>query len=115
VPARLVHQLVLQVDRLADPRLARLEALGDDGFGDLRRAGLVERPGLLGPAGFDHHDGDVVTSQAPGHDDLERRLLGLGIGRVRDPVAIASVGEAHGADGSFERETREIQKKMKKD
>ena len=56
--AGLGDQLVLELDRLADPGLGGLEAAGDDLLGDLGGAVLVVAPGLLGAAGLDHHDGD---------------------------------------------------------
>ena len=84
-----LDQAALQVDGLADPRLGRLEAGGQHLFGDLRGAGVVVGPRLLGPARLDHHDGDLavgVLGQRPaGHDELEGRLLALLEGRVRDP------------------------------
>ena len=64
--------------------LAASRPVGDDLFGDLRGAGLVVAPGLLGAAGLDHHDGDVaVVELAAGDDDLERRLVALLVGGVR--------------------------------
>ena len=69
------HQLALELDRLADPGLGRLEPLGQDLLGHLGGAGLVVLPRVLGAAGLDHHDGDlgvVVLGQRPaGHDQLE--------------------------------------------
>ena len=63
------HQLALEDDGLADPRLGRLEAFGQHLFGHLGRTGLVVLPRVLGPACFHHHDGDVgVGGLAPGPD-----------------------------------------------
>ena len=57
--AGLGHELTLELDRLADPGLGRLEPVGEDLFGDLGGAVLVELPGVLGAARLDHHDGDL--------------------------------------------------------
>ena len=103
-------QLALGVDRLADPGLGGLEAPGDDLFGHVRRAVLVELPGLLGAAGLDHHDGDVaVVVLATGDDELEGRVVALGVGGVRDPLALGRPGDAHGADGPLEGQARQHQ------
>ena len=105
-PRRLAAQLELQVDRRVDPLLGVLEALGDDLFGDLRRAVVVEVPRHLGAAGLDHHDRDVaVVEVTAGDDDLERRLVTLLERRVRDPLAL-EVREAHRADRPVERDAR---------
>ena len=107
----LLDELVLEVDRLPDPHLAGLEPVGDHLFGDLRGAGLVVVPRLLGAAGLDHHDGDVVTDAAAGDDQLEGALLDLLEGGVRDPGALGAVGDAHGADGAVERDARDRQRR----
>ena len=107
----LLDELVLEVDRLLDPDLAGLEPVGDHLLGDLRGAGLVVVPRLLGAAGLDHHDGDVVTDAAPGDDELEGALLHLLEGGVRDPRAVVAVGEAHGADRALERDARDRQRR----
>ena len=103
-------ELLLELDRLLDPDLAGLEPVGDDLFGDLRGAGLVVVPRLLGAAGLDHHDGDVVTDAAAGDDQLEGALLDLFEGGVRHPGALLAVGDAHGADGALERDARDQQR-----
>ena len=91
----------------ADPLLRLFEALGDDLFGHLRRALLVELPGGLGATGLDHHDRDVaVVEHATGDDELERRLVALLERRVRDPLAVV-VREAHRADRAVERDARD--------
>ena len=86
------HQLALQVDGLADPGLGRLQPLGQHLLGDLGRPRLVVVPGVLGPAGLDHHDGDVgvggVGQRPAGHHQLEGGGLALFEGRVRDPGAL---------------------------
>ena len=100
-------QLDLQLDRRRDPLLRLFEALGDDLFGDLRRALFVELPRGLGATGLDHHDRDVaVVELATGDDDLERRLVALLERRVRDPLAVV-VREAHRADRAVERDARD--------
>ena len=68
------------------------------------------RPGRLGAAGLDHHDGHVVVvEQAPGHDQLEGRRVALFVGGERDPLAVGAVGDPHGADGALERDARQAQ------
>ena len=49
---------------------------------------LVVVPGLLGAAGLDHHDGDVVAYHAAGHDDLERAVVTVFVGDVGNHVAV---------------------------
>ena len=108
------HQLALQEDRLADPRLGRLEAFGQHLFGDLGRAGLVVVPRVLGPAGLHHHDGDVGVGglvQGPaGHHQLEGGGVALLEGGVRDPGAVDAVGHPDGADGAVEGDARQHQR-----
>ena len=53
------HQLTLELDRLPDPGLGRLEAVGQDLLGDLGGAGLVVLHEFSVPPGLDHHDGDL--------------------------------------------------------
>ncbi len=102
-----LDQLALGLDGLADPGLGGLQAPGDDLFGHVRGAVLVELPGGLGAAGLDHHDGDVaVVELAPGHDELEGRVVALGVGGVRDPAALGRPGDAHGADRALEGDAR---------
>ena len=85
--------------------------VGDDLLGDLRGAGLVVRDGLLGPAGLDHHDGDVAVGQlTAGHDELEGALVALLVGRVGHPAAVLAVGHADGADRAVERDAAQHQR-----
>ena len=94
----------------ADPLLGLLEALGDDLFGHLRRALLVEAPGGLGATGLDHHDGDVAgVDHATGDDELEGGLVALLVGRVRDPLTVL-MRQAHRADRAVERDARDHQR-----
>ena len=83
-------ELALQGDRLLDPHLAGLEAVGEDVLGrpsGRRRRSRSKR--LLGAAGLDHHHGDVaVVELAPGDDQLERAGVALVVGRVGDPLAV---------------------------
>ena len=58
------HEVALQVDRLADPELRRLEPVGQHLLGDLGRAVEVLLERSLGAARFDHHDGDVGVGVA---------------------------------------------------
>ena len=104
--------------RLMDSRIHCLAASRPGGqhlLGDLGRAGVVVGPRLLGPAGLDHHDGDLavgVLGQRPaGHDELEGGLVALLVGRVRDPGALGRVGDAHRADGAVEGDAREHQRR----
>ena len=93
--------------RRRDPLLRRFEPLGDQLFGDLRRALFVELPRALGAAGLDHHDRDVaVVEPTTGDDDLERGLVALLERRVRDPLAVV-VREPHRADRAVERDARD--------
>jgi hypothetical protein len=102
--ARGLDELELELDRLTDPGLGLLEAVGDDVLGDERRAVVVVVERLLGATGLDHHDGDVVTSGPTGDHDLEGRLVALLVGRVRDPGAVLAERQADGADGALERQ-----------
>ena len=83
------HQPPLEVDRLADPGLGRLQPVGQDLLGHLGGPALVVLPGALGPAGLDHHDGDVgvvaVAEGPAGHHQLEGGLVALLVGGVGDP------------------------------
>ena len=106
----LLHQFTLEVDRLANPPLGRLEAVGDDLLCHLGGARLVEAPRLLGAAGLDHHDGDVATGHHPaGHDQLEGGGVALLVGRVRDPLTVGREGQPDGADRAVERDAGEHQ------
>ena len=103
-------QLELQVDRRADPALRRLEAVGDELLGDLRRALLVQLARRLGAARLDHHDRDVtVVERTAGDNDLEGRAVAFRVAGVRDPGAV-EVGEAHHADRAVERDAAHIQR-----
>src|SRR5207247_8430283 len=98
-PARLLDQLALGLDRVADPALALLEPAGEHVLGDLGCALLVELPGVLGAARLDHHDGDVAFGVlAPGDDELEGRLVALLVGRVGQPAPLDRPGDADRAD-----------------
>ena len=107
------HQLALEDDGLADPRLGGLQAVGQHLLGHLRGALLVVLEGTLGAAGLHHHDGDlgvVVVTQGPsGHHQLEGRLLALLEGRVRDPLPVEVVGHPDRPDGAVEGDAREQQ------
>ena len=104
-------ELTLERDRLLDPHLAGLEAVGEDVFVDLRGAVVVVVERVLGATGLDHHHGDVaVVEFAAGDDDLERAVLGLFVGRVRDPLAVWRVGHADGAERAVERDPRDHQR-----
>ncbi len=108
------HQLALQEDRLTDPGLGGFEAFGQYLFGHLRRAVLVVGPRLLGPAGLDHHDGDVgvvALGEGPaGHHQLEGGGFALFEGGMGDPGAVDRVGHPDGTDGAVEGDAREHQR-----
>ena len=108
-------EAALQVDGLADPLLGRFEPGRQHLLGDLGSAGLVVLPGLLGPARLDHHDGDlavgVVGQRVAGHDELEGGLLTLLEGRMRDPVALGRVRDAHRPDRAVEGDARDHQRR----
>ncbi len=99
----LVAQLLLQLDRSVDPLLRLFETARDELLGHLRGALFVELPRALGATGFDHHDRDVAVGKlTAGDDDLERGLVALFEGGVRDPLTVV-VGETHRADRAVER------------
>ena len=62
---------------------------------------------LDGGLGLDHHDGDVVTGDAPGDDHVEHRTLELLVGREGHPLA-ADEGDAGGADRAGERQAGQL-------
>ncbi len=107
------QQLALQEDRLADPGLGGLEALGQHLFVDLGRTGLVVVPRVLGPAGFHHHDGDVglggLIEGAAGDHQLEGGGVALLEGGMRDPGPVDAVGHPDGADRPVEGDARDHQ------
>ena len=93
-----------------DRLLGVLEALGDGGLGDERRAVLVVVPGPLGAVGLDHHDGDgAVVGLPAGDHEVERGLLDLLVLGVGDPLAVGVEGHAHGTDGALEGQARQHQ------
>ena len=104
------HQLVLELDDLADVLLGELEAVGQHGLVDLGCSGLVDVPRGGGTTGLDHHHGDVaVVVDAPGHDHLERRVGALLVGRVGDPLACGGPGDPRCTDRTVERNARQLQ------
>ncbi len=106
------HELTLQVDRLLDPHLAGLEAVGEDRLVDLGGAVFVVVEALLGAAGFDHHHGDVaVVELAPGDDDLERARFDLFVGRVRDPLAVLAERHPDDAERALEGDARQHERR----
>ena len=101
----------LQGDRLGHPLLGGLEALGQDGFAHLRGARLVVTPAARGAGGLDHHHRHVaVGTDATGHHHLERGLVAVGVGGMRDPLAVGGVGDPYGADRATERDARDSQR-----
>ena len=103
----LLDQLALEVDRLADPRLGGLDAVGHGLLGDLGRTGLVGGPGLLAAAAFHHHDGDLAAGGlAAGDDHVEGGLVTLGEGGIRPPGALGREREPDGTDRAVERDAR---------
>ena len=105
---RLVRDLLLGGAEDLDEALRGLETLGDDLLGRGGGAVADEVPGLRGGLGLDHHDRDVaVLDHAAGDDHVERRALGLGDGRERDPLAV-DVRDAGGADRAGERQPGDL-------
>ena len=104
--ARGVDGLLLELDHLADPHLASLEAASEDVFVDLGSAVFVELPRVSSATGFHHHHGDIVTSETASNDHVERRFLGLCIGREGDPFALGRPAHAHRAERAVERDRR---------
>jgi len=109
----LLHQMALEDDRLADPRLGGLEAIGQDLLGDLGGALLVVLEGPLRAAGLDHHDGDLGVGrigQSPArHHQLEGGLVTLLEGGMGDPLAVGRVGHPDRPDGTLEGDARDHQ------
>jgi hypothetical protein len=97
-----VDQVALEVDRVADPGLRGLQALGEDLFGHLRRTVGELLEAALGAAGLHHHDRDVgvtvLGERASRDDELEGRLVALLVRRVRQPAALGREGDPHRAD-----------------
>ena len=104
------HELLLELDDLADELLGELQATGQDGLVDHRSAGLVDVAGGFCSASLDHHHGDVtVVQQTTGHDHLEGGLAALFVGRVGNPLAGCGPGDAHRTDGAGERDAGQHQ------
>ena len=84
-----VDERLLEVDLLLDRTLGGLETLGDDLLGRGGRAGREQLPGVVGRLALDHQDVDLAgVVSTPGHDHVERGLLDLLEGRVRDPLSV---------------------------
>ena len=106
-----LHQLLLELDDGGDVRLALLERSRQRRLVDLGGTLFEVAPGLLGPAGFDHHHGDVAAVElTPGNHDLEGGGITLGVGGMCEPFTVGGVGEAHSTDGTVERDAREHQR-----
>ncbi len=104
-------ELTLQRDRLLDPHLAGLEAVGEDFLGDLLGTVVVVVERVLGTAGLDHHHSDVAAVEfTTGDDELEGAAFGLFVGRVRNPLAALAVRHADRADRAVERDARDHQR-----
>ena len=68
-------------------------------------------PAARGARGLDHHDRHVaVGTDATGHHHLERGLVAVGVGGMRDPLAVGGVGDPHSADRATERDARDSQR-----
>ena len=101
-------ELELQVDRLLDPALGRLQALGDHFFGHLGGPAGVIGPRPFGPTGFDHHHGHVPVRQGPtGHDQLEGRVVAFLVRRMGQPFAGLRIGDPDRPDRALEGEARD--------
>ena len=108
--ARHGDEAPLQGDRLGHPALGGLEPLGQDRLVDLGGAGLVVAHRARRAGGLDHHHRHVTVGEdPPGDHHLEGAAVGLGIGGVRDPLAVGAVADAHGTDGTPEGDARHSQ------
>ena len=87
-------ELVLQVDRLLQLRVAVGDGIGHDGL----RQDLGAR--------LDHHDGLARA----GHDEVELALGELAVRRVGDELAV-DAADAHRADRSQERDVADAQRR----
>ena len=104
------HELLLELDDLADELLGELQAVSQNSLVDLRGTGLVDVAGGLGATSLDHHHRDVaVVQQAAGHDHLEGRLAALLVGGMRNPLAGRGPGDAHRTDRAVERDAGQHQ------
>ena len=99
----LARELDLRLAQRLEERLRRLEALGHDRLGGRLGALGDQGEGVVGGLGLDHHDGDVVASDAAGNDHVEHRALLLGVLGERDPLAVDE-RDAHAGDGAGERQ-----------
>ncbi len=92
----------LEVDRLGDVGLRRLEA-GRNGVLVGRGVALGDQPDPVGSrSGLHHHDVDLALGVAASrHHELEDGLLEIVVGREGDPFALLE-GEPHPADRPLE-------------
>ena len=99
------NQLALQGNGLFDPDLAGFQTTGKHCFVNLWRTVGVVSKALFGTTGFDHHDCDIaVIELTPGNNEFEGAGGALGIGRVRNPLTILAIGDAHGTNGAIKRD-----------
>ena len=106
----LAGELDLSLAQGAEERLRGLEALGDNRLGGGGGALSDEVEGVVRCLGLDHHDRDVVTSDATGNDHVEDRALLLGVLGERDPLAVDE-RDAHAGDGAGERQARQLRRR----
>ena len=105
-------QVCLCLAQCLDERLCSLKALGNNLFG--RGGGalfLDEGPGVVGSFGFNHHDGNVVASDAAGYDHVEDGVFQLAVLREGNPLGTVSVvnqGNANATDRAGERQTGKL-------
>ena len=99
-------ELALETDGLLDPHLAGLEPTSENGFIHLGGAVGVVGKALRRATRFDHHDRNVaVVELTTGDHEFERGGFALGIGGVRNPLAVLAVRDSHRADGAVEWDT----------
>ena len=112
-----VDRLLLQLDHLADPGLARFEASCEHVLVDFGGARLVQGPRVSCAAGLDHHHRDVVgamvvavvVAEAAGDHHLEGRFGGLLVGGEGNPLAVRRPAHADCSDRAVERDRRQAQ------
>src|SRR5436305_92140 len=78
------------------------------------RRSVGPRPSMRLPSSttrFDHHDCDVAIDVAAGDDELEGRLVARLVRGMRRPLALGRPCDAHSADGSFEGDARNHQRR----
>ena len=102
-----VHELLLEVEDLADRGLGGLEPEGHVLLRGGGRPGGQQLPRVVGGLALDHQDVDLpAVVAAAGDHDVERGLLDLLERGVDDPLPVDQA-HAHGGDGAVERKAGE--------